>query len=865
MFKNIFFDKHAKKVHLWEQYNGKNFYTEENWLPYVWVKSKHTDYYKDIFNKCVTKKTFKSYQKYLEYNEKYGNLSHESGLKPEIQFLVDRYAKINDEDIIPPKLKIYAIDIEVHCDIGYPSVDEAKDKVVLISIKDFLSGKIITFGEKEYTGQSKPYIKCGSEEKIFDNFYLFLQKYPPDLLTGWNCIGFDLPYLINRSNNIFGEKRYQELSPIKIVNIWKSKKDKGRDVYNIDIAGISIIDYMDLYKHMEIFRSKKIERYSLDYVSNYELGEGKLDYGNLNLSELYYKDWNKYVEYNRKDVNLIKKLDNKLGYIDMVQILSLLTKCPMSFYNKQTSLVEGAILTHLRRNNMVAPPFKGGLNEPFEAAYVKEPNKGSHEWVVDLDITSQYPTMVIILNMSLETYVGRILNFTEDEIVNLTLNKNYPDVEIDNFNKTKKISSKIFNNLIKNKKISIAPNGAIFSNSKPGIMVEVERHLFAKRVNFKRKLKEEKKKDSNSDIVKMWNNKQKAIKTILNSLYGATAVPYSRYFNINISKAITSSARKTIKVGEIFLNELLNNPNNDIVEIVGIKPVLDKNIDYCLYCDTDSIFFSVKNFICDKFGSDYWNNLNDEERKNITLKISRVVEKYVNEKSFNEIQKGFFNSIVNDFKISFKQEVIAKSALFIAKKKYGLHIINEEGVDVDKLEIKGLEIVRSDCPEEIRPRLKNIMNDILNGVDDNSLMITIEKYKKELMKLKPEEIASNIGVNNINKYIVNGSTIKGTPWHIKGVHAYNVLLKELHIEDRYEPIFDSQKVKVVYVKYPKPYKYDFEAISFIRWPKEFYKIVNIDYEKQINKYFLNKIEMLLKPMNKEHLLFTKGKLVGTFF
>ncbi|MFW6129582.1 MAG: DNA polymerase domain-containing protein, partial [Atribacterota bacterium] len=248
----------------------------------------------------------------------------------------------------------------------------------------------------------------------------------------------------------------------------------------------------------------------------------------------------------------------------------------------------------------------------------------------------------------------------------------------------------------------------------------------------------------------------------------------------------------------------------------------------------------------------------------LTLKVSRFVESYVNKKAYEQTQRIDFNSQVDDHRIIFKQEVIATSALMIAKKKYGLKIINEEGVDVDKNIIKGLEIIRSDCPEAIRPKLKSVMNSILSGDKDEETSKLISKSKKELEGLSPEEIAANIGINGINKYLSNGEPIKSTPWHVKGVYAYNTLLKELNIKNIYEPIYDKQKIKVVYVKYPRPYKFDFETVSFIKWPEEFNAILEVDYKKMIEKYFTNKIDMLLSPIGKQDLAVNKIDLDAFF-
>ena len=261
---------------------------------------------------------------------------------------------------------------------------------------------------------------------------------------------------------------------------------------------------------------------------------------------------------------------------------------------------------------------------------------------------------------------------------------------------------------------------------------------------------------------------------------------------------------------------------------------------------------------------DDWEKMSDENKIKIIKKIAVVIEDEVNENIFKDVQIKNYNSQVHDFKIGFKQEIIAKNALFVKKKKYAFWCVDEENISTDKIEVTGLEIVRSDSSEAIRERLKHIMEMIIKGFPDVEIINTVDKYKKELMKVYPEEIAANIGVNNINKYIINGVSQKGAPWHVKGVANYRKLLNELNIKNNYEDISEGIKVKVVYLK---KNQFNFDTISFIRWAKEFDKVIEIDKNLMIEKFFIKKIRSLLEPINKENLLVNKvaEKSVNMFF
>lgn len=851
MFKNCHYESKRNIMHLWETINGKNEYATYNWVPYVYVLDKDGDI-KTIDGKYVRKVEFSTYQQYYEYC-KDNPYIFENKCKPEIQYLAERYYKIPDDKLEVPKLVTYFLDIEVIRPRGFPNPMVAEDPICLISLTNSKTKNTITFGEKPYDGEGE-YIYCRSEVELLRKFFDYIYQTKPDVISGWNIWGFDLPYIINRSKNIFGENTdiYKLLSPIRIVKVWKQKNEES---LNIDIAGIHILDYMDIYKW---YSPNKLESYKLDFVSKFELEKGKVDYSEFqDLRELYIKDWNKFVIYNRVDCERVDQLEDKLGYIRLIQALSLLTKCPMKFYSAMTHLIEGALLTHYRRNDMCAPYFAGGTQEGFEAAFVKEPQAGMHDWVIDIDITSSYPSHIITLNMSNETYFGRIIDTTEDEIVRQTRIKKFEPFTI--LKDTGPVvferdRLKKFNKALDKGLFAIAPCGSVFITRPKGVIAEVEQNIFTKRKEVKNQMKiiRHQAAERNDPIekekleirAKELFSLQWAIKILLNAVFGITAVPYSRYFNTNIAEAITSCGRHTIKQGQVFVNEYYKNKN-----------IPDLPEDLVAYIDTDSLFIMLGTYMCRIYG-EKWDNLTDDQKVEIILKEAKEIEKYVNNRVYNETQKIDYNSQVEDFKIGFKQEIVAKKALFVKKKKYAYWCVSEEGVPVDKLSVTGLEIVRSDSSEAVRDRLKNVYQMILKDESENKIKNRIEQYKKELKNVSPEEIAANISVNNINKYIINGEHIKGTPWHIKGVANYRKILKILDIEQKYEDIHEATKAKVLYLK---PNKFGIDVITFNRWPHELDDTIQPDYDIMVEKFFLKKIGFLLEPMDKMYIL--EGKSV----
>jgi hypothetical protein len=262
-------------------------------------------------------------------------------------------------------------------------------------------------------------------------------------------------------------------------------------------------------------------------------------------------------------------------------------------------------------------------------------------------------------------------------------------------------------------------------------------------------------------------------------------------------------------------------------------------------------------------GLSKWNSLTMDQKIDYSKRVSNIVGNYVNDNAYNVIQKKNFNSH-HTFKIVFEQEIIASTGLFVAKKKYGLNIVDKAGISKNELFVKGLEIIQSLTPIAIKHRLRNMMQLILSGMTDREISDTIRKDKKELMNSHPNEIAVNVAAKNLNKYIVNGKAVKGTPWSLKGINNYHNIIKEMGLEEKYGKI-DSvgNKIRIVYIKQPN--KYNMETIGFIRWPEEFGDIgITIDYVKMIEKYYLNKIENLLAPINKGCLV-SGGSIESMFF
>ena len=877
-FRNVYFDKKKNKIHHWYTIKGKKFYDTVDWVPYLFIPSanKNSDW-KSPNGDLVEKKYFNSYYEYKDFAESKKSIVYENNLREEIQFLVDTYHKIPDDDLEVPDLKIIFFDAEMDSVDGtFPSASEGKDPITLITAYNSSNDKMYGWGIKPYTGKNKKliYQLCDSPQQVLELFILFIHKESPDILTGWNILGFDLEYFYNYAEKYLKPGFINKLSPVNRVSAWK----KG-DIFNIDIVGITIIDYLPLFKQ---FYQKKLARYGLDPVSKHLFSKGKLDFSEFheNLHDLCENNWDMYVDYCVEDTWRVKRIDDKCKFINLVQALSLLTKCPMKYYEQVTTLIEGIFLTYYRRNGMCTHRFVGGERVSFPAALVKKTKTGKHKWVVDVDVTSSYPYSMIALNMGTNTYIGKIKTIqfvvddynngtvlksninsfdelsipTEEDILNCTRNKNFPPFYLETDKGTKKIIGKsleLFNKAVKNKEFSIAPNGSIFTNKIPGDIATIEKYLFLKRKHTNDLLSLEKENENNEDRILELNCKQIAIKNVLNSIYGALAVPYFRAFNINIATAITACGRNNWLAGSQYVNEFLNsNAHTDI--------------DYIIAGDTDSHFVELYSYIINTDQQKEFDLFTKDRKIDRILEISKELEKYVNEKCFTDLQLECYNSVEKDFKISFKQEVVAETSIFLAKKKYTMWIVSDKGHKKEEMFSRGIELVRSDTPEVVKPILSNIVEMLLKETTDDELKKKIFEYETELMSTSPSEIATNISCSDINKYqMENFKARKGTPMHIKGAINYRYMLKEFNLQKLYEDIVDHTKVKVVYLK---PNKFSFESLSFTRWPKELESEgIQVDYNKMIEKYFFKKIEMFLEVLNKKDLTNKNNVLIDMFF
>ena len=788
-----------------------------NYKPSLFVPVGKETKYKTLDGRNVAKVKFDSIPEATKWVNEYKNVTnfeYFGNTRHQYPFIADEFPGKVDWDL--SQIKLLSIDIECESENGFPSPDKAAEPLICITVKDHTSKKIIVFGMGNFVNDRDDvqYINCSTETHLIETFTKFWVEYNPDIITGWNVKFFDIPYLMNRFKHLMGEEWILQFSPWGVVENRSARitaKGYNREESFYDILGVDVLDYLDLYRKHTFVRR---ESYKLDHIGEVELGQNKLDNPYDTFKEFYQNDYQRFVEYNIQDVELVDKLEDKMQLIALHLTMAYEAKVNYQDVFGQVRIWDCIIYHHLRSNNIVPPAIQESKTSGgYEGAYVKDPVVGFHDWICSFDLNSLYPHLIMQYNISPETMVGFEPN----------------RVNVENMLNEKSDLSDLDGR-------TITPNGAQFRTDKRGFLPELMDTLYKERVIYKKRMLEAQKmyqqtgdKKYEFEIAKN-HNIQLARKIALNSAYGAIGNQYFRYFDVRHAEGITMAGQLTIRWIERDVNEFLN------------KLLKTKSVTYVVASDTDSIYIRLGSVV-DKIFKD----------KSDTRKIVRIMDKFCNETIQPQIDKSFdkLAKYVNAYeqKMIMKREVIANKGIWTAKKRYILNVYNDEGVELKqpKLKIMGIEAVKSSTPAPCRAKIKEALNVIMTK-DENALIQFIEDFRKEFKRLPPDEIAFPRSCNNLKKY-ASSTTIyqKSTPMHVRGALLYNNLLKK-HKLKKYETVQEGDKIKFVQLKEPNSLREN--VISFISvLPKEFDLHKYIDYDSQFDKSFLEPLRFIVNAID----------------
>lgn len=785
--------------------NGRKYTRKVDYKPTLYVPAKTQTEYTTLEGKYVSPLEMESMREASDFIKRYeGVQSFDVYGSTNFMYIYINETYPNQVDYDPTQIVIANIDIEVGSENGFPEPAQAAEPITAITIK--IKGHYYVFGCGAYNNyrDDVTYTQCSDEVSLIKKFLDAWEYHDPDIITGWNIQFFDIPYLYNRFVRLCGENTAKRLSPWRIIGE-RTTTIHNKQQVAFDIVGVAVLDYLELYKK---FTYSQQESYRLDHIAFVELGERKLDYSEFaDLNQLYRLDYQKFIDYNIKDVNLVGRIDDKMKLIDMVLALAYDAKVNMTDVFTQVRMWDTLTHNHLMSKKIVVPQkvFRS-KSEQYEGAYVKEPVPGKYRWVCSFDLNSLYPHLIMQYNISPETIVEGM--HTSITIDNLLTGEYEPNGEH-----------------------CMAANGHYFRKDKQGFLPEMMETMYSDRSKYKKLMIEWQKKKEVAKTsqektecenkISKYSNLQLAKKVQLNSAYGALGNEYFRFFDIRQAEAITLSGQLAIRWIEQKMNAYMN-------KILGTT-----NVDYVIASDTDSIYLHMGPLV-------------DHVYKDKVVEPIKIVE-FLDKACEDRIQPFIDNAYqeladyMNAYaqKMFMKREAIADTGIWTAKKRYILNVWNNEGVAYKepKLKMMGIEAVKSSTPMSCRDKLKDALKLVMTQSEATFQKFN-ENFRQEFKNLPFESVAFPRGISELTKY-KHSVTIydKGTPIHVRGALMYNLLLDKHKLGKKYEAIKDGDKVKFCYMKVPNPMKENVFAVSSVL-PAEFGMEKYIDYDLQFEKAYL---------------------------
>lgn len=785
---------------------------------------------------------------------------YESDVPRETRVLTDLYL---ESDEVSAGHRVAFFDIEVRSTGGFATWENPFQEVTAISIYDQDKDNYYVFLlDPEQKMESKEegncyIVSCQTETELLEIFYQVYRVINPNILTGWNSDGYDIPYLYNRTMKVLGSEKANMLSPIGIV-----KWQQGRECYKI--AGVASLDYLKMYKK---FTYKQQPSYRLDYIGKKEVKMGKVAYEGT-LDDLFTNDLAKFIEYNLTDVKIVVELDKKKNLIELVRRVCHVGHVPYEDFQYSSKFIEGTILAYLHRKKIIAPNKPEGGREAFEeklenddegfaGAYVRPPYPGLYDWVFSLDLQSLYPSIIMSLNISPETKEGRVAGWNTEKHMKQQIDQ----YTVVHKGKSYKFARAQFIEYLENNHLQISSNGVLYATKKTGVIPEILDKWFAQRVEFKNLMKKYA-HEGDKKMETYYDQMQNVQKVFLNSIYGVLGLPIFRFYDLDNAEAVTLTGQDVIKTTAKFINNeykkagVVPKPDHWVKEYHAIlvddeikKAKVAKRVpqhidppsqdDHCIYIDTDSVYFSAMPLL--RAGDD---------GKQIAIDLARTMERKVNA-FYDVLAKLMFNCETHRFFI--KGESIMETGFWTAKKRYAMKKLYDLEKSMDDNNdgeplVKGLDIIRSSFPPAFQRTMKAVIWDILIKEDKSVIDKKILDFFRTMKTLPVIEIARNTGIKEISKYEdptdnTLSSFPKGAPAHVKAAITYNRLLRVLGKDTLHAPIRDGDKIKYVYLK-QNPYRIETIAFKTYDDPDEVLNLIAeyTDHKTLFNAEMAKKLE-----------------------
>ena len=808
-YQAIGYDKKNGIMHIWDDELGHNKFAFQ---PYGYLPNENGDY-QSLDGTRLSK---------VPGNHRDNPKSYESDLNEEVRTLIDLYFE-SDE---PSKgHRDFFFDIETAKDEnGYSTIDDVRTAITSIAYYD-KAGKdrrVLILDEKgrikDHEIQGDGYVLeiFRDEKDLLTRFINKFAEIQPTVITGWNTDGYDVPYLMGRCKKVLGAQSIKKFSPAGIVEQTKSGKWK--------ILGVSSLDYIKLYKN---FTYTELPNYRLDTVAKKELGRGKVEYDG-DLDTLFTQDIHKFAYYNMTDVDLVYDMDEKLQLLNLARTICHKGHVPYEDVYYASKYLDGAAIVDLKRNGFVAPnkQFRfieeETIADALAGAYVMAPVPGLYKWIYDLDLTSLYPSIIMTANISPETKVTVIKDWNQECL----LKSDATQVQFVDGNYTQNVKQWLQDN-----NYSVASNGTVYRNDQRGFLPTILEKWFDERVIYKDK------RDTfevGTEDYKFYDAMQLTQKVLLNSFYGVLGLKTFRFYDLDNAGAITAVGQSIIK----FSAKVINNYYKKELGVDHFINASGDKAEFAFYTDTDSTFCSSEPLIKHRFPE--CDTEDEQFMIEQTNAIASEIQSTVNT-MYDQYAKVFHNTDTHRFQI--KQEYIAKSGLWIAKKRYAQWVIFKEGKPTDKLDIKGLDVVRSSFPEDFKKIMKETLWYILKGRNKQDTSTLIHNFKNNIKSSKVLNVMKNSSVKELSKYIKKRKPftgyIKGSTAHVKATINFNDMLSTLQTDIL--PISDGEKVKWGYLL-NNPYGFETLALRGYHDPPEIVAFAEqyIDHNKMFTSDLSNK-------------------------
>jgi len=821
---DAYWDRERDIIHAVERVNGKREYKEfpaKYLFYYADPKGKYESIFGDKLTRvvCNTSKKFNTEKKIYSHKRLF-----ESDINPVFRCLSDNY----DPNVTPElNLALFDIEVDFNPDLGFAEPEDPFNPITAVSVNCNWLGTTVCLVIKpngmsqqdaqNIVGKFEDTILCNSEEELLQMFLQLVED--ADILSGWNSETFDIPYMINRVARVLSKSHTRKFCLWDKFPKSKTLVKYGKESQAFELYGRVHLDYLELYRK---YTYHEMHSYSLDAIGEYELNEHKVEYEGT-LDQLYNNDFEKFIAYSRQDVELLVKLDAKLQFIDLSNVLAHSNGVLLQTTMGAVAQTDNAIVNEAHSRGLIVPDSKRDAdyqkgyerNVPAAGAYVANPVKGMHEWIGSIDLNSLYPSILRAGNMSTETIIGQVRHTITAPGIEEYFQK-YKDGPVPKYWEGKFATEEYDLVMARDKEIMlqldfedgnsyeatgaeiyeiifntgqpwiISANGTIFTYEKKGVIPGLLERWYAERKELQAKAREA--REEGGDKFAYWDKRQLVKKINLNSLYGALLNPGSRFNDPRLGQSTTLTGRCIAKHMASELNRI-------------IAGTYDHKGDAIVYGDTDSTYFSAYPVLKDQIdkGEINW------DRDNIIAYYDAVCEE-VNKTFPGFMNSAFHTSLELGEIIAAGREMVGSAGIFITKKRYAMLVFDNEGKreDVDGkagyIKAMGLDLKRSDTPPFMQDFLKDILLMVLTGATEREVIDTIIEFRKEFRQKAKWEMGTPKRVNNLTNHTKNfEKTGKCGVGHALAAINWNTLRK-MYSDTHSMEITDGMKTIVCKLK-----------------------------------------------------------------